>query len=55
MTLDQACHIMEQYAQRLDRDSLDSLEHMVRYIRTLTPEQLEALDVFMAEARNYGD
>jgi hypothetical protein len=48
MTLDQACNIMEQYAQHLDRDSLDSLEHMVKYMRSLTPEQLEALDVFMA-------
>jgi hypothetical protein len=51
MTLDQAVEIMEQYAQTLPGDSLTCLEHMVINMKSLTAEQIQALDVFMAESR----
>ena len=51
MTLDQAVDIMEQYAQSLPGDSLTCLEHMVLNMQSLTSDQIQALDVFMAESR----
>jgi hypothetical protein len=51
MALDEAVEIMEQYAQTLPGDSLTCLEHMVLNLKSLTPEQIQALDVFMAESR----
>ena len=51
MTLDQAVEIMEQYAQDLPGDSLTCLEHMVINMQNLNAEQIQALDVFMAESR----
>jgi hypothetical protein len=51
MTLDQAVEIMEQYAQQLSGDSLTCLEHMVINMKSLTADQIQALDVFMAESR----
>jgi hypothetical protein len=51
MTLDQAVEIMEQYAQQLPGDSLTCLEHMVINMKSLTADQIQALDVFMAESR----
>jgi hypothetical protein len=51
MTLDQAVEIMEQYAQTLPGDSLTCLENMVINMKSLTAEQIQALDVFMAESR----
>jgi hypothetical protein len=51
MTLDQAVEIMEQYAQDLPGDSLTCLENMVINMKSLTAEQIQALDVFMAESR----
>jgi hypothetical protein len=52
MTLDQAVEIMRLYAVDQDLDDLSSVEHMVRNIRLLTPEQGLALDTFMTETRN---
>ena len=51
MTLDQAVEVMEQYAEHMSGDSLTCLEHMVINMKSLTPEQIQALDVFMAESR----
>jgi hypothetical protein len=51
MTLDQALEAIEQYSINQGVDSLTAIEQMVRCVKTLTPEQLEALDVFMAEAK----
>ena len=51
MTLTQALEIMEQYAQTLPGDDLTCLEHMVINMNSLTPEQIQALDVFMADSR----
>ena len=51
MTLDQAVDIMEQYAENMSGDSLTCLEHMVINMKFLTPDQIQALDVFMAESR----
>ena len=51
MTLDQAVEIMEQYAEHLLGDSLTCLEHMVLNMKSLTADQIQALDVFMAESR----
>ena len=51
MTLTQAVEIMEQYAQNLPGDDLTCLEHMVINMKSLTAEQIQALDVFMAESR----
>lgn len=48
MNLDQAVDIMEAYAEDLDLDSLGSLEHMVRHMKNLSQQQLQALDAFMA-------
>lgn len=55
MLLDQALEIMRLYAVDQDQDELAALEHMVRNMKLLSPEQLAALDVFMAESRAVGD
>ena len=52
MVLDQALEIMRLYAIDRDLDDLSGVEHMVRNVRLLSPEQLAALDVFMAETQN---
>jgi hypothetical protein len=52
MVLEQALEIMRLYAVDRDVDDLSAVEHMVRNLRLLTPEQAEALDTFMDEARN---
>lgn len=49
MVLDQALEIMRLYAVDRDMDDLTAVEHMVRNMRLLTPEQTEALDRFMEE------
>jgi hypothetical protein len=51
MTLDQALATIISYSVAHGVDSLGGIEQMVRYVKTLTPEQLEALDVFMAETK----
>jgi hypothetical protein len=51
MTLDQALVILEQYRINAGIDELTAIERLVRCVKTLTPEQLEALDVFMVSAR----
>jgi hypothetical protein len=51
MTLDQALLVIERYSIDAGVDSLSGIEQMVRYVRTLTPEQLEALDVFMIKTK----
>lgn len=55
MNLDQALEIMSQYAQDRGQDDLSALEHMARNLRSLTAEQLEAVDRFIAESRKIGD
>jgi DNA integrity scanning protein DisA with diadenylate cyclase activity len=57
MTLDQACNIMEQYAQQLNRDmdDLSAIEHMVNNYKILPVEQRLAVTVFMDQARTHGD
>jgi hypothetical protein len=52
MVLDEALEIMRLYAVDQDVDDLAALEHMVRNMRLLTPEQIQALDTFMAETQN---
>jgi hypothetical protein len=52
MLLDQALEIMQLYAVDQDQDDLTAVEHMVRNMKLLNPEQLEALDVFMAKIQN---
>ena len=52
MHLDQALEIMRLYAVDQDQDELASLEHMVRNMKLLSPDQLAALDVFMTETQN---
>lgn len=51
MTLDQALSAIERYSINAGVDSLSGIEQMVKYVRTLTPEQLEALDVFMSRTK----
>ena len=55
MVLDEALEIMRLYAVDRDMDDLSAVEHMVRNLRLLSPEQATALDTFMTEARTYGD
>ena len=55
MILEQALEIMRLYAVDRDMDDLSAVEHMVRNLRLLTPEQADALDTFMTESRTYGD
>ena len=55
MSLDQALEIMRLYAVDRDQDDLSAVEHMVRNLRLLSPEQAQALDTFMAETRKIGD
>ena len=55
MVLEQALEIMRLYAVDRDMDDLSAVEHMVRNLRLLTPEQAAALDTFMIEARTHGD
>ena len=55
MVLEQALEIMRLYAVDRDMDDLSAVEHMVRNLRLLTPEQATALDTFMTESRNYDD
>ena len=55
MVLEQALEIMRLYAVDRDTDDLSAVERMVRNVRLLTPEQSEALDMFMAESRKIGD
>lgn len=50
MILDEALEIMRLYAVDRDMDDLSAVSHMVRNMRLLTPEQLEALDTFMGES-----
>lgn len=50
MLLDQALEIMRLYAVDRDMDDLSAVSHMVRNMRLLSPEQLEALDTFMGES-----
>ncbi len=52
MVLDEALEIMRLYAVDRDLDDLSGVEHMVRNVRLLSTEQLEALDIFMAETQN---
>ena len=52
MHLDQALEIMRLYAVDQDQDELAALEHMVRNMKLLSPDQLAALDTFMAETQN---
>jgi hypothetical protein len=52
MVLDEALEIMRLYAVDRDMDDLTAVEHMVRNMRLLTPEQADALDTFMAETQN---
>ena len=47
MVLEEALEIMRLYAVDRDVDDLTALEHMVRNMRLLTPEQAEALETFM--------
>jgi hypothetical protein len=51
MTIDQACNIMEHYAVQQDLEDLEAIEHMVKNYRTLDPEVLKALKVFMDTAK----
>ena len=51
MTLDQALAQIIAYSVAHGVDSLGGIEQMVRCVKNLTPEQLEALDVFMAETK----
>jgi hypothetical protein len=55
MVLDEALEIMRLYAVDRDMDDLTAVEHMVRNMRLLTPEQADALDTFMIESRTHGD
>ena len=55
MLLDQALEIMRLYAVDRDMDDLSAVEHMVRNLQLLTPEQSVALDTFMTESRTHGD
>jgi hypothetical protein len=52
MVLEQALEIMRLYAVDQDQDDLTAVEHMVRNMKLLSPNQLEALDTFMAETQN---
>ena len=52
MLLDQALEIMRLYAVDQDQDNLTAVEHMVRNIKLLSPEQLAALDTFMTQTQN---
>jgi hypothetical protein len=51
MVLDQALEIMRLYAVDQDQDELTAVEHMVRNMKLLSPEQLEALDMFMSATK----
>jgi hypothetical protein len=53
MVLEQALEIMRLYAVDQDQDELTAVEHMVRNMKLLSPEQLEALDMFMVEAQRH--
>lgn len=55
MHLDQALEVMQLYAVDCDKDDLSAIEHMVRNFKLLTPEQRQALDVFMEESRKLCD
>jgi hypothetical protein len=52
MVLEQALEIMRLYAVDQDQDDLTAVEHMVRNMKLLSPDQLAALDVFMTETQN---
>jgi hypothetical protein len=52
MVLDEALEIMRLYAVDQDVDDLTAVEHMVRNMKLLSPDQLTALDVFMTEIQN---
>jgi hypothetical protein len=52
MVLDEALEIMRLYAVDRDMDDLTAVEHMVRNMRLLTPEQADALDTFMVNTQN---
>ena len=52
MVLEEALEIMRLYALDRDVDDLSAVELMVRNVRLLTPEQLVALDTFMAETKH---
>lgn len=51
MTLDQACARIVAYSVVNGIESLSAVERMVKQFKTLTPEQQEAVTVFMAETK----
>lgn len=52
MVLEQALEIMRLYAIDRDLDDLSGVEHMVRNVKLLSPEQVQALDTFMTETKH---
>jgi hypothetical protein len=55
MVLDEALEIMRLYAVDCDKDDLSAVEHMVRNFKILSPEQRQALGVFMDQTRRYNN
>ena len=51
MTIDQALAEIISYSVAHGVDSLGGIEQMVKRYQTLTPEQQQAVDVFMAETK----
>jgi hypothetical protein len=51
MNLDQACAQIITYSVANGLESLSAVERMVKQFKTLTPEQQEAVTVFMEETK----
>jgi hypothetical protein len=51
MNLDQALSQIIAYSVANDLESLSAIERMVKQFKTLSPEQQEAVTVFMAETK----
>ena len=51
MTIDQALAEIITYSAAQGVDSLGGIEQMVKRYKTLTPEQQQAVDVFMAATK----
>ena len=51
MTIDQACARIVAYSVVNGIESLSAVERMVKQFKTLTPEQQEAVTVFMEETK----
>jgi hypothetical protein len=51
MTIEQACNVIQAFAEANQVDELTGIEYMVRYYDQISQQERTALAVFMAETK----